>query len=176
MMIIENDSTCHLGRDVISHDEPETWNMSTVTWRLNPPKQQQHVYERVLSFDPHPPMKLLHSVSRSAWLAKQPFITLRHREWQGRREGMPRHRGQYHWRISPRTHSESAVSWKTAEGQKSQGEEKKYDGNSDHLKATTHLCCFVNNIPTGSQALWQRSGCDESPRHLSLKGKRTQKH
>lgn len=62
---------------------------------------------------PHPPMKLFHSVSRSAWLARQPFITLRHSEWQGRREGMPRHSGQYHWRISPRTHSESAVNWKT---------------------------------------------------------------
>lgn len=56
-------------------------------------------------------MKLFHSVSRSAWLARQPFITLRHREWHGRRAGRPRHRGQYHWRISPRTQSWSALSW-----------------------------------------------------------------
>ncbi|TNN73086.1 hypothetical protein EYF80_016756 [Liparis tanakae] len=53
-----------------------------------------------------------------------PFITLRHREWQGRREGRPRHSGQYHWRIRPRTHSESAVNWSTKRRAEEGGQEE----------------------------------------------------
>lgn len=123
----------------------------------------------------NPPMKLFHSLSRSAWLAKQPFITLRQREWQGCKEGIPRHRGQYHWRISPRTHCESAVSWNnmikahtnvkywilTYEGNYVLGFKWVIFFKSRLLKCLdyeqeniTHLCCFVNNIPTSWQALW----------------------
>lgn len=42
----------------------------------------------------HPPARYLHSVSRSAWFARQPFMTLIQKLAQGLAEGIPRQWGQ----------------------------------------------------------------------------------
>lgn len=50
------------------------------------------------------PMNRFHSVSRSAWLARQPFMTLRQQLLQGLTVGSPRQQGQYSIFMRARMH------------------------------------------------------------------------
>lgn len=60
-------------------------------------------------------MKRFHSELSSAWLARQPFMTLRHSGWQDRSEELPPHRGQCNWRIKAFPHSALTLNYRQKE-------------------------------------------------------------